>query len=109
MNRNQFRITYDIVTHESAEQGDSAEQGYFLPGGWKVPTADAIADTAGDYGWDLRNALTYLGGVDDCGSWFRECDSDIDYRTGEYRTLSLHPPENITASSYRRLARLLKA
>ena len=33
-------ITYDIVTGESAEHGDAAERGYWMPGGWTYPTPD---------------------------------------------------------------------
>lgn len=29
-----YSITYDIVTPESAEHGDAAERGYWMPGGW---------------------------------------------------------------------------
>jgi len=30
-----YSITYDIVTAESAEHGDAAERGYWMPGGWR--------------------------------------------------------------------------
>lgn len=41
-------ITYEIVTAESAEQGEAAERGFYQPGGWHYPP-----DEDGDYPDDL--------------------------------------------------------
>jgi len=95
-----FRVTYEIVTPESAEDGEAAESGYASPGGWKH---DDPADLT------LREAIRVCGfyrgggGFEDCGSWFVTIDADEDYRTGEHTTYSVHPPDSITPSSYRRL------
>lgn len=100
-----FRVTYDIVTPESAEDGDFAEIGFVLPGSWHV----SVADTA-DVEMDLRSALDLIGCVEDSGSWFTETDDGrVNYQTGAVERRSLHPPRNITASSYDRLKRLLNA
>jgi hypothetical protein len=45
--------------------------------------------------------------VIDGGRWFRVIYSE--YRTREYVTVTLHPPQSVTAASLRRLARILGA
>lgn len=51
-----FRVTYDIVTSESAEQGDYAESGFVLPGGWHVDVTTPDATRM-----DLRSAVALVG------------------------------------------------
>ena len=105
--KSQFTVTYSIVTPESAEHGDDAEHGFAAPGGWHfaIETCGSIEDN----GLTLREAVGMMGCVEDCGRWFVETDGREDYKTGAVTTYSLHPPRNITESSYRRLARLLGA
>ena len=93
-----FRVTYDIVTPESAEQGDTAEAGFVQPGGWHTEDSE---------GMSLRQAISLCGCLEDVGSWFVECDGRMDYRTGAEERRSLHPPRNVTPASYARLKRLL--
>ena len=97
-----WRVTYEVVTHESAEQGDAEECGFMLPGGWHVP-----ADSGDDVNMSLRDALRLCYPQEDCGGWLSEVDGDTDYQTGAVTTCALHPPRNITDSSYRRLCRLV--
>jgi len=94
-----FRVTFQIVTFESAADGDIERAGFVLPGGWHF-AAPAETDMT------LREALELCCPQEDCGSWFCEVDERIDYRSGEHETRALHPPRNITASSYKRLRRL---
>ena len=79
-------------------------------GGWKHPveTAEMARDREA-LEFDLRSALGMIGRVEDAGSWFVEADGRDNYRDGSNTRYSLHPPKNITPSSYGRLARLLKA
>lgn len=95
-----FRVTYDVVTPESAEQGDTADSGYYSRGGWKH-------DDPSD--WTLHEVVSQFGrnSLEDSGSWFSTTDADVDYRTGEDTSYSVHPPRSITASSYARLRRVL--
>ena len=94
---NKFRVTYDIRTRESADQGDYAESGFAAPGGWTFP-----ADDPGPHEMTLREAINIAGtGLEDCGRWF----SSVDW--GNETLYSIHPPRTITRASYRRLARLL--
>lgn len=101
-----FRVTYEIVTPESAEHGDTEECGFVAYGGWRVSLEESKA-CADAIELDLRGALDLCNPDCDCGAWFSESDGREDYRTGERETRSLHPPRNITAASYGRLRRLL--
>jgi hypothetical protein len=109
MTQNRFRVTYEIVTEESAAHGDFAEHGFVLPGNWHVDTETAVKDVDGEYGMSLREAVSLISGLEDSGSWFSEVDDRIDYPTGDSERRSLHPPRTITASSYTRLRRVLRA
>lgn len=104
-----FRITYDIVTPESAMEGDSAENGFVAPGGSLDPieVVPCPAPEA-DYGWTLAEAERFLGrgGMEDAGHWFTSCDGVQNYQTGAETRYALHPPENCTGASYERLARI---
>jgi len=59
--------------------------------------------------FDLRTAVGWMGCVENAGRWFVEADGRDNYRDGSNTRYSLHPPANITPSSYGRLRRLLKA
>lgn len=96
-----WRVTYEIVSYESAEQGDASERGFVQPGGWKVP-----ADSDDDVNMSLREALDLCDPQEDCGRWLTEVDGRTDYASGDNETRALHPPRGITAASYRRLCRL---
>ena len=100
-----FHVTYDIVTHESAENGDTAENGFVHANGGR----DLIerVENANDYAMDLRTALRHCQPQYDCGSWFDQEATVEDYSTDEHVSYSLHPPRTITPSSYARLRRLL--
>lgn len=97
-----FRVTYETITEESAADGESADNGWCAPGGWRFPV-----DDPGPHEMSLREAIDMVSCVEDSGRWFSEVDGSINYRTGETEFKSLHPPSNITGSSYRRVARLL--
>ena len=103
-----FRVTYNIVTPESAEHGDVAEHGFIMPGQWRYAFGENYSQ-ADDYSMSLREAVNLLGCCEDSGNWFTETDGSQNYRTGAVETRSLHPPRNITGASYNRLSRLLRA
>jgi hypothetical protein len=97
-----FSVTYEIITEESAENGE-AEDGGFI---------------ARDC--DLRWAIALVNATDSCHCsqsaiepsdsvmprWFTVYNS-ADYITGVTENRSLHIPEHVTASSRRRIGRLL--
>lgn len=106
-----FNVTYDMVTPESAEHGDSAERGFIDCHGQQHDMEDRHGHVAGAIkammAMRLRDAVALVGCTEDSGSWFSETDGRQDYRTGTYEYRALHPYNSITASSYNRLARLL--
>ncbi len=113
-------FTYDKVTPESAEYGDTSDHGFYGPGGYFYSMnvdhirADILANKA-DYSppWkpgDLRQAIHTardLGIYEDSGRWFDSRGEDTDYSTGETTRYAFHP-DGVTPSTYRRIARLLK-
>ncbi len=98
-----FRVTYDIVIPESAEDGDTAENGWFHRGGWKFSADDEPSQ------WTLHELVSQFGRgtFEDSGTWFSSASADQDYRTGEDTSYAVHPPRNITAASYKRIRRIL--
>ena len=101
-----FTVTYEIVTHESAENGDFEEIGHVLPGDWKEPINRTKMSPA-DCAMTLREALQLAHPQVDSGAWWQEVDGREDYRTGSRETRAIHPPKNITPSSYARISRIL--
>jgi len=113
MGNARFRVTYDIVTPESAEAGDYAESGFAHPGGWKFPATDpgpheiTLREAIGVCGYYPPAATPGSGGFENSGSWWTTIDANQNYRTGEATSYSIHPPRNITRASYRRITRYL--
>lgn len=102
-----FRVTYEVVTPESAEQGGIAENGFVMPGDWRDDIETAMKQPRDAYDISLREAVALAYPQEDCGNWWTESDGRCNYRTGAVETRSIHPPENITPSSYARVSRLL--
>ena len=97
-----WSISYDVVTEESATQGDTSESGYWMPGHWQYILQDddghheGILKEAmnGDYDQkgtlsDMIDQANELGIIYD-GCSFSSVDPDIDFMTGEYTTYYLH-------------------
>lgn len=111
---NKFFVTYEIVSPESAENGEACERGFMMPGDWRIKLephvyGEAASKVRNDCALDLRSAVGLVdAGCEDCGQWFTEIDSRFDYEAGNDELRSLHPPDNITSASYGRLKRLLK-
>lgn len=95
-----FRVTYEVVTEESAENGDFADSGFYSTEGHEHEDATD---------WTLHDIVSKFGrnSLEDTGRWFATSDEDIDYRTGDRTSYSVHPPEHITRASYQRVARIL--
>lgn len=113
-----YAITYDIVTPESAEEGEASERGYYLAGGYyhAIPYGligeafTAYVEKMG-YRQPLRDSRDIAEGVtvvdaafailDEYGcferashycpgiSWY-QVDPDMDYRTGEDTRKAVH-------------------
>lgn len=102
-----FRVTYDIVTPESAIHGDTAENGFIDALGKRIPAL--IGKPTPGVEMTLREALALASPDSDCGRWITESDGRLDHATGATETRSIHPPSNITPASYRRLLALMVA
>jgi len=97
-----FTVTYEVITPESAADGDAAERGFVASDG--APVDDRALMT-------LREALAIAGSFpEDAGAcrWFSSYP-ETDYTTGAETIYSLHVPATITASSARRVARVVGA
>ncbi len=99
----QFSVTYEIVTDESAEQGEAESRGY-------------VAEDIG-----LREAFKLVQETESphCSTESIECDespirsprwvtvtSGRDWLSGDSESRSLHIPDHATAATRRRIARL---
>ena len=92
-----WKVTFEIVTPESAENGEAEESGFV------------------DESCALREAVRYISGTAHEASdsriasarWFTNYEYNEDYRTGGRESRSLHIPERVTGASRKRLARIL--
>jgi hypothetical protein len=114
--RGTFRVTYETITEESAEQGDYATSGWL---DWLGNPCDDYSDSA----WDIRDLLDRLGGCYAEGDgapvprWL-SLDPQSDFWLSPFwRDLagddalgvsaSVHRPDWITNASWLRVCRLL--
>jgi hypothetical protein len=109
--RARFRVTFDVVTPESAEQGDTERNGFLDAQGNEFAQQDFPEWQA----WQafeppqmsLREAVNLCGSLENSGTWFTECDGSQNYHNGEETRRSIHPPRDISPASYARLVKLL--
>ncbi len=98
--RNNWNVTFTVITEESAENGDYAETGF-------EASDVSFRDVLEFFGYPY---LGYVEGnewpITETVRWFTVL-GDADLRTGNVRDVSLHIPEQITGSSRLRIARLL--
>lgn len=111
--RQTMRITYEVITPESAEEGDAAERGFVEPRfNIKVPIEEVIGNESEwpneSLEWTLQEAEQFLGrnAMEDSGRWFSTIDPERDFQTGAEIYYSLHPAATVTTASYERLARV---
>lgn len=110
---NRAWITYDLISPESAEEGDVEERGYYAPGGWTFPDPGYTGERAREFGAD--NALSVdevLRWAQDRGPWhgergtyYDEGDPDTDYSTGEETRYAVH--FEVSPGTLKRIERLL--
>ncbi len=101
-----MRITYEIITPESAEHGDAAERGFIEPKFQiPVPVGESLEWPAVALEWTLADAERFLGrnAMEDSGRWFSTVDPERNYQTGAETYYSLHPADTVSAASYARL------
>jgi hypothetical protein len=101
-----WHVTYEIVTPDSAAQGDAAERGYISQA---VPLREAIADL-------FSTRTSHMSGIEciepndsrrESARWITVYNG-AEYITGARESRSLHIPETVTAASRARLCRLVE-
>ena len=110
---------YQTVTPESAEQGDSTETGWILPGMWKFALQDEdgyhtdVLDEAIAGEFKLNDLAEVIDFAESLGihvledESFASVDPDMDYETGADTYYSLHI-EGVSPSTYNRIVNLLR-
>lgn len=112
-----FTLCYDVVTQESAQDGDTAENGFYLPGGYQYPLSRTNkrertlnAAGRGEFDLDPHAALCEARDLGICedtgGGWFSTTDGHTDYRTGDNTSYTLHP-NGVTPATFDRIKRWL--
>lgn len=107
------RVTFEIVTPESAEDGDYAATGWINEDGIAFDDSDLDADDpdAATYGDAIARFIDRDGGPVECSGseitphyapWFSACDATVDYRTGAEERRSWHV-EGLTGDEWRTL------
>ena len=76
-----IRTTYEIITEESAADGEVAERGFRDEHGTEYTVHEAIEFLRGKE----PSSTHFHSGV-----WYSDADGDMDYRTGETEMLSYH-------------------
>lgn len=97
-----FAVTYEIVTPESAENGDYAETGFEMESG-------SLRDAWQIVRWGCEGGVEANEWPVISPRWVSYYGAEHDLRTGAVKSFSVHFPDNITPSSARRVARLLGA
>jgi hypothetical protein len=100
-----FRVSYELVTAESAENGDAAKRGIVDDA---LTLRDAIIEVR-------RTRTNCVGGIESISaySWparavrWITVDNSAEYETGARESRTLHLPATITPASSRRIARLM--
>lgn len=111
------RVSFEIVTPESAEDGDVAETGWINEEGIAFDASDLDPEdpTCATYGDVIARFITRDRGAVECSDsspevpegrgrapWFMQSDPDVDYRTGEQERHSYHV-EGLTSREWRAL------
>lgn len=131
-----FVVTYEIITPESAAEGDFADHGYVGAGGWRHSTVGKSSVDAGGLAEARESATHWLEPDEDedvvdlavyylrdegvieastssparlmqTGDWF-STEGQEDYRTGEHESRSFHPAGDWTNEQLRQIAAALR-
>ena len=101
-----FDVTYEIVTQESAEQGDAEERGFISQ---NISLRDAIADVCATRTCHVAGVIAIEASSFPSNDFrWVTVDNDMEYLTGAYESRSLHIPEHVTPSSRGRILRLVR-
>ena len=93
-----FNVTFEMVTEESAQDGEAAESGFISE---NVSLSCAVANVKSTF------TSTCGGGSADYGDSWITVNNGMDYITGEYESRSLHRPAKCTNASWGRICRIV--
>ena len=96
-----IKISYEIVTHESAAEGDAAERGWIDEEGVEItPDEYDLDDSEGDeLAAVVKLATKTIGGCVEASdyprchpghTWYTDSDGTTDYQTGDNTRQSYH-------------------
>ena len=101
---NKFSVTFEIITEESAEFGDAEERGFIA---CDIALRDAVALVQETASAQCSQEVVEANEAPVSNPRWITVYNSPDFITGETENRSLHFPENITAASRVRVARLL--
>lgn len=100
-----FNVTYEIVTPESAERGDTAENGFIIEGATLREALKLVYETR-------TSRVDGISSIEadeypvTCPSWIT-VSNGMEFETGACESRSIHFPDNLSASTRCRIARLM--
>lgn len=105
--RTLFSVTYEIVTPESAEQGDADDLGWIVQGVSLRDAVDAVHATR----TNRVDGVTSIECDSYPATWPRwiTVTNGMEFETGANESRSLHLPQHLTGATRRRIARLIGA
>jgi len=103
---NNFNVTYEIVTPESAEQGDAEERGFIAENVSLREAIQLINETRTCHVGGQTAVEASATGDPASADWFTIYNG-MEYMTGASENRSLHFPNYITGASRGRLFKLL--
>lgn len=98
-----FNVTYDIVTPESAEEGDVEERGFIDKDMTLRDAIDKVMETRTSH-VDCRHCIE--ANESHAPRWITVYNG-MEYETGANESRSLHIPDHVTDSSRKRIAKLM--
>jgi hypothetical protein len=101
-----FDVTYDIVTPESAEQGDYEELGFIAKGVCLRDAIEAVRDTRTSQVAGIEAIEPSSVGRNFDFDWIRVVNG-MEYETGAQESRTLHIPRHATPSTRARILRLV--
>lgn len=107
MSKNHFSVTYEIVTPESAEQGEAEETGYICKGTNLREAFQAVYGTRTNR-VDGINAIEANDSDTSRAHWVSICNG-MEFETGAHETRSIHFPDSLTAATRKRICSFLCA
>lgn len=94
-----FNVTFDIVSDESSEYGETAENGFICENASLSESVSAVIGT---------RTCQVDGNCISCDGRTITVNNGMEFVTGEYETRYLHRPANCTDSSWQRICRIVR-